>query len=103
MWIVATIVGLSGLLMIFLLRQQRDTKLKIIAIIISAIFGFSSGLPFIYLGVSAIIKRKTGYYNHRGSSAVALGTFYTLIGLGLVFLWSCALTGKLGSAPESLF
>ena len=98
--IVGAILGLSGLLLIYLgyVRKWDKTKLREVALIILCLPGLASGIPMLFWGMRIIIEKETPYEyewcsgNLRGSSAVAVGVVSILMGLALVVWWVYALT-----------
>ena len=98
--IVGAILGLSGLLFIYLAyaRKWSKTKLGALALFILSSPGLASGLPMLHWGVRIIIEKETPYEYEwcsgtlRGGSAVAVGVVSILMGLALVIWWVYALT-----------
>jgi hypothetical protein len=98
--IVGAILGISGLLFIYLsyVRKRDKTKLGQVALIILCVPGFASGIPMLFWGVRIIIEKETVYENEwvtqtvRGGEAVAVGVFSMLVGLALIVWWVYAHT-----------
>lgn len=98
--IVGAILGLSGLLIVYLgyVRKWPRTKLGAVALFILFLPGLASGIPMLYWGVRIIIEKETRYEYEwasgtlRGSSAVAVGVVSILMGLAMVVWWVYALT-----------